>query len=369
MTEENLLRLFDAVYASAQSCQNAGLYNKAKRDYYKAAKYMTDLARLSGDKLKAARVERAKRIVAIADSLPASEPKKAAPKRAAPTSGVGDDEDTAAFTAAEIPDTSFADVAGLDEAKEAIRIKMIYPVEHADVYAALGKSAGGGVLLFGPPGTGKTLLARAAAHEIGAAFYAVKCSDIVSKWVGESEKNIAALFDAARKNKRAVIFFDELDSLFFKRGSDVHNDRRVNELLQQIDGFSSKDCGLMVLGATNNPWAVDDAAMRPGRFSQKIYVPLPDSAARRWMLERRLKKTKTDGYIDIDAIVARTDGYSGADIAELMDRATDGPLARSLETGGISGLNADDMENALARVRPSVDAAALKRFAEYSAGA
>lgn len=368
MTEENLLRLFDTVYASAQSCQNAGLYNKAKRDYYKAAKYMTDLARLSGDKLKAARVERAKRIIAIADSLPASEPKKAAPKRVTPTGEAGDD-DGAKFAAAEIPDTSFADVAGLDEAKEAIRIKMIYPLEHADVYAALGKSSGGGVLLFGPPGTGKTLLARAAAHEIGAAFYAVKCSDIVSKWVGESEKNIAALFDAARGNERAVIFFDELDSLFFKRGSDVHNDRRVNELLQQIDGFSSKGSGLMVLGATNNPWAVDEAAMRPGRFSQKIYVPLPDAAARRWMIERKLKKTKTDGSIDIDGITARTEGYSGADIAELMDRATDGPLARSLQTGAISGLNAVDIEEALARVRPSVDVAVLKRFAEYSAGA
>ena len=99
-------------------------------------------------------------------------------------------------------------------------------------------------------GDGKTMLARAAAHEAKAAFYAVKCSDVVSKWVGESERNIAALFDAARKNDRAVIFFDELDSLFFKRGQDVHNDRRVNELLQQIDGFSGGGAGLTVLGAT-----------------------------------------------------------------------------------------------------------------------
>lgn len=218
MTEDVLIRKFDTLYASAQSSQNAGQYNKAKRDYYAAAQVMTELAKLSGEKLKAARVERAKRIVAIADSLPESAPKKAVVKKPAGGSGDGADDGLAEFKAAAIPDTTFDDVKGLDEAKEAIRIKMIYPMEHADVYAALGKKSGGGVLLYGPPGTGKTMLARAAAHEARAVFYAVKCSDIVSKWVGESERNIAALFDAARKNDRAIIFFDELDSLFFKRG-------------------------------------------------------------------------------------------------------------------------------------------------------
>ena len=364
MTEDSLQLAFDTVYKAAQSEHNAGQYGKAKRDYYKAAEYMTQLASLSGDRLKAARVDRAKRILAIADSLPQAErPKQPKPKRTAPSDKPSDAETT--FAAAAIPDVTFADVMGLDAAKDAIRIKMIYPMSHADVYAALGKSSGGGILLYGPPGTGKTLLAKAAAHEAGATFYAVKCSDIVSKWVGESEKNIAALFDAARSNDRAIIFFDELDSLFMKRGSDVHNDRRVNELLQQIDGFSSKSSGLMILGATNNPWAVDSAAMRPGRFSQKIYIPLPDDAARRAMLKARLAKVKTDGNIDIEYAVTLTDGYSGADIAELIDRATDLPLKRSLGTGTVSGLTQTDMETALASVKPSVDSATLRRFAEY----
>lgn len=361
MTEDSLIRAFETVYASAQSAQNSGAYNKAKRDYYKAAEYMTELAKISGEKLKAARVDRANRIIAIADGLPESAP-KAAPKRREQSHT---DEDAPAFASAAIPDTTFADVMGLDDAKEAIRIKMIYPMSHPEVYAALGKKSGGGILLYGPPGTGKTMLAKAAAHEAGATFYAVKCSDIVSKWVGESEKNIANLFDTARKNERAIIFFDELDSLFFKRGQDTHNDRRVNELLQQIDGFSSKSSGLMVLGATNNPWAVDEAAMRPGRFSQKIYISLPDDAARRAMIKSRLGKTKLDGSIDAEYIVTRTDGFSGADIAELIDRATDYPLKRSLGSGRLCGLTENDLEEALKCVKPSVDGALLAKFAHY----
>lgn len=361
MTEDNLLRAFDASYNAARAAQSSGLYNKAKRDYYKAAELMTELAKLAGPKQKAARVERAKRIMAIADALPDSAPIKAAP-RSADTP----DDGGHGFKSAEIPDVSFDDVKGLAAAKEAIRIKMIYPMSHADMYAALGKSAGGGVLMYGPPGTGKTMLARAAAHEAGAKFYSVKCSDIVSKWVGESEKNIAALFDTARGDDRAIIFFDELDSLFFKRGTDVHNDRRVNELLQQIDGFSGKKAGLMILGATNNPWAVDEAAMRPGRFSQKIYIPLPDAEARRAIIDGKLKKTKLDGAIDAYAIAAATEGFSGADLAELVDRATDAPLRRSLDSGELHGLTADDIAEALKTVKPSVDSATLKKFEDYA---
>lgn len=358
--EDSLLRTFDIVYASAIAAQNAGQYNKAKRDYYKAAEVMTELAKLSGEKLKAARVERAKRIITIADGLPKS-PKRVAKQK----SENGADGAENSIKPADIPSTTFDEVVGLEQAKEAIRIKMIYPMLHGDMYAALGKKSGGGVLLYGPPGTGKTLLARAAAHEAQATFYAVKCSDIMSKWVGESERNIAALFDSARAHERAVIFFDELDSLFFRRGTDVHNDRRVNELLQQIDGFSGGSSGLMVLGATNNPWAVDEAAMRPGRFSQKIYIPLPDEKARKKMIELRLSKTRVDGEINAASIASRTDGFSGADIAELIDRATDYPLKRSLSSGAVSGLTAADVEAALGIVKPSVEKSTVAKFENY----
>ena len=361
MNEDSLIRTFDSVYASAQAAHKAGRYNIAKRDYYRAAELMTELAKISGERQKAARVDRAKRLIAIADGLPRSEKRSMAPG-----SSDGDDAERGAqFETADIPTDTFDDVIGLDEAKEAIRIKMIYPMDHGELYAALGKKAGGGVLLYGPPGTGKTMLARAAANEAKAAFFSVKCSDIVSKWVGESEKNIAALFEAARKRDRAVIFFDELDSLFYKRGGDVHNDRRVNELLQQIDGFSGAKAGLTVLGATNNPEAVDDAAMRSGRFSQKIYIPLPDASARKKMIAVRLAKTRVDGEIDIDYIVSRTDGFSGADVAELIDRATDEPLRRSLSSGKVDGLTMLDVRSALEKVKPSVSAAAVEKFLRF----
>ena len=146
----------------------------------------------------------------------------------------------------------------------------------------------------------------------------------------------------------------------------MHNDRRVNELLQQIDGFSGGGAGLTVLGATNNPWAVDEAAMRSGRFSQKIYIPLPDRAARKAMLVKKLADTKTDGDIDFDYIAERTDGFSGADIAELIDRATDAPLFRSLGTGEVSGLNMLDVQSALETVKPSVDKASIEKFARFA---
>ena len=367
VSEDNLIRMFDAAYKTAVAAQNAGRYNKAKRDYYRAAEIMTELAKLSGEKLKAARVERAKRITAIADGLPESEPVRSQPRAQGSANGASSNDDEGAqFSVAEIPSTTFDDVIGLEDAKNALRIKTVYPMTHGDVYTALGKKSGGGVLLYGPSGTGKTMLARATANEAKAAFYAVKCSDIVSKWVGESERNIAALFDAARKNDRAIIFFDELDSLFFKRGQDVHNDRRVNELLQQIDGFSGGGAGLTVLGATNNPWAVDEAAMRPGRFSQKIYIPLPDEAARRAMLAAKLKNTKVDGEMDLDYVAARTDGFSGADISELIDRATDAPLLRSMGASEVSGLNMLDMQTALESVKPSVEKSTLEKFARFN---
>lgn len=371
MNEDVLSRTFDKYIASAKQAEEKGFYKKAKADYLEAAKVMLKLAKDSSEKLKAARVERSKRLISYAEGLPEELPRKAVePKYKTSGSGAGadktDGEDSSAqFSAATIPDIGFDDVAGLNDVKDAVRIKMIYPLLHPELYTALGKSTGGGVLLYGPPGTGKTMMAKAIAHEVGAKFYAVKCSDIVSKWVGESERNIAALFETARSADRAIIFFDELDSLFYRRGKDTHNDQRVNELLQQIDGFSGQTGNILLLGATNNPWSVDDAAMRPGRFSQKIYVSLPDAPAREFLIKKSLAKISGGEDIDEMSIVEATEGFSGADIKELFDRATDYPLQRSLKTGEVSRLTASDVQSALRRVRPSVSEQVLERFADY----
>lgn len=370
MNEEILLRTFDKYFEGGKLDESRGRYNRARLNYKKAAELMLELAKTSSPKLRSARVERAKRLIEMAEALPEELERQARPPvydNAPGGSQKIDDDDGAAFTAAEIPDISFNDVAGLEAVKNAIRIKMIYPMQHPELYSALGKKSGGGVLLYGPPGTGKTMIAKAIAHEVGAKFYAVKCSDIVSKWVGESEKNIAELFDTARRDDRAIVFFDELDSLFYKRGKDTHNDRRVNELLQQIDGFNGQSGSVLILGATNNPWSVDDAAMRPGRFSQKIYVGLPDAPARAFLISHSLKKVKCDEVIDIQSIVDCTEGYSGADIKELIDRATDFPLERSLSSGTVSGLRASDIEKALRVVRRSVEQSTVDKFIAWEA--
>ena len=242
---------------------------------------------------------------------------------------------------------------------------MINPVKYPEKYKLYNKKTGGGVLLVGPPGTGKTMIAKAIACEVGAKFYAVKGSDVVSKWVGESEKNINSLFETARADDLAIIFIDEMDSLIGRRGVDTHNDKRVNEFLQQIDGFSGKSPNLLLLGATNRPWDIDGAALRPGRFSQKIYVPLPDAPARKFMFEKSLKGAPVSGDVNVDELVSLTDGYSGADIEEVCDRAKEDPLLKSINTDAVVPVARADFMNALKAVPPSVSEKEIERFEKF----
>ena len=243
---------------------------------------------------------------------------------------------------------------------------MINPVKYPDKYKMYGKKSGGGVLLYGPPGTGKTMIAKAIAHEVGAKFYAVKGSDIVSKWVGESEKNINSLFEEANKQDRAIIFIDEMDNLLGRRGVDTHNDKRVNEFLQQIDGFAGRNQNLLLLGATNRPWDIDSAATRSGRFSQKIYLPLPDAPARKFMLEKNMKNVPVVDDFDIDRVVEQTENYSGADIEELCDRAKDEPLLKAIATDTVVKMTNEDFDNVLSVMPPSVTPKEIELFEKYN---
>ena len=210
------------------------------------------------------------------------------------------------------------------------------------------------------------MMAKAIANEVGAKFYAVKGSDIVSKWVGDSEKNINSLFEEANKQDRAIIFIDEMDNLLGRRGVDTHNDKRVNEFLQQIDGFSGRNPNLLLLGATNRPWDIDSAAMRSGRFSQKIYLPLPDAPARKFMLEKNMKGVPVADDFDIDKIVAQTENYSGADIEELCDRAKDDPLLEAIATDSIVKVTNEDFDKVLKIFPPSVTPKEIEKFERYN---
>lgn len=353
---------FDLYMRKGKEAKEKGNITLAKRNFLLASETMMQMAKQSQGKLKEARMERARMLVELADNL-GKKPMKVEKKDEKSES---EDEDIKKWQAAKVPDIKFTDVAGLEDVKKAITIRMINPIKYPDKYKMYGKKSGGGVLLYGPPGTGKTMIAKAIANEVGAKFYAVKGSDIVSKWVGDSEKNINSLFEEANKQDRAIIFIDEMDNLLGKRGVDTHNDKRVNEFLQQIDGFAGRNQNLLLLGATNRPWDIDSAAMRSGRFSQKIYLPLPDAAARKFMLEKNMKNVPIADDFDIDKIVSQTENYSGADIEELCDRAKDEPLLEAIATNKIVKITNADFDRVLAIMPPSVTPKEIELFETYN---
>ncbi len=266
------------------------------------------------------------------------------------------------------PDVTFKDVAGMENVKEEIRIKLIYPFEHPEEAKKYGIGSGGGLLLYGPPGTGKTFIAKAIANEVDAIFFSIKPSDIMSKWVGEAEQNIAELFRMARSHPKSVIFIDEVESLVPKRrnsGSTVMQ-RVVPQILGEMDGISTDNRNLLFIGATNEPWSLDPAVLRPGRFGEKIYIPPPDLASRKKLFELYLKNKPLSKDIDIEALAQDTKGYSGADIKEVCIKASVIPFKESIMTGIERDIGMQDLMKALENVKPSINEKDLKRFEEYS---
>ena len=355
-----LSETFDLYMKKGKEAKEKGNITLAKRNFLLAGETMMRMAKQSTGKLKEVRMDRARRLVELSDNL-GKKPIKAEKKETKSE----EDEDVKQWQAAKVPDIKFSDVAGLEDVKKAITIRMINPIKYPEKYRMYGKKTGGGVLLYGPPGTGKTMIAKAIANEVGAKFYAVKGSDIVSKWVGDSEKNINSLFEEANKQDRSIIFIDEMDNLLGRRGVDTHNDKRVNEFLQQIDGFAGRNPNLLLLGATNRPWDIDSAAMRSGRFSQKIYLPLADGPARKFMIEKSMKGVPVDQTFDIDRIVDATEMYSGADLEELCDRAKEEPLLKAIATDSVVAVTNEDFDKVLAVMPPSVSPSELKLFDDY----
>ena len=363
---------YDILLKKAETADAMGNYAIAYRNYMLAAETMLKIAKTSTPELKKVQIKRANDLVARAELLgnPPQQVRKPQSQnqtaRQENTQRNEEDDEGKEWVGAEIPNVKFKDVAGLEDVKKTVMTRMINPILYPDKYAKYGKKIGGGVLLYGPPGTGKTFIAKAIAGEVGATFYAIKGSDIMSKYVGESEKNISSLFEAARNNKLSIIFIDEMDSLFGERGKDTHNDKRVNEFLQQIDGFASKSDNLLILGATNRPWDVDSAAVRSGRFSEKIYVPLPDEKAREFMFKHNLENVPLRKDVDFDKLVGLTDGYSGADIAEICDRAKEEPLNIYIKTDVEEPVSMKYIEEAIKKIKPTVSKLEIKRFESYA---
>ncbi|GAA2209747.1 AAA family ATPase [Nonomuraea monospora] len=250
---------------------------------------------------------------------------------------------------------SFADVAGMDAVKEALRIKLLLPMQQPEMFAAFGKRAGGGVLLYGPPGAGKTHLARAAAGELGAAFVNVGLADILDMYIGNSERNLRATFDLARRNRPCVLFFDEVDALAGRRSDmrSAHGRQLVNQFLSELDGVDQDaNEGVLVLAATNAPWYVDVAFRRPGRLDQPVFVPPPDQHARAAIL-RILCRDKPLAEMDYDAVAQATEHFVGADLKGAVDRAVEAKLQQSLSAGRPIPLTTQDLLAAARSVRPT----------------
>jgi len=271
----------------------------------------------------------------------------------------------------EKPKIGFEDIAGLEDVKHEIRLKMIYPFAHPELAKRYGIGTGGGVLLYGPPGTGKTMIAKAVAHEIDATFFVVSPAQMLSKWVGEAEQNVRKLFEAAKAEETSVIFLDEIEALVPKRKSDSSTvmQRVVPQILQELEGFDRKsDRALLFVGATNKPWMLDEAMLRPGRMDAKVYVGLPDAPARFRLLEIYLGNRPLDDDVDFGALCDRLDGYSGADINSIAQQAAQRPFMEAIGGKEARSISMADVEAVIAETPPSVNPGDLVRYDKFADG-
>lgn len=274
-----------------------------------------------------------------------------------------------------LPTITFDDVAGLEDVKEAVNIKVLLPLKNADAFKGYVKKSGGGLLLYGPPGTGKTMIAAAIANEIGAKFCSVKPSDLLHQGAGQSEKAIKALFQQARQFPCAVIYFDEMDSISPKNTRSQYAKQLRSEFLAQLQGIESygKDTGniLFLVAATNKPWDIDSAFIRPGRFGTRIYVGLPDSSARNYIIESRFAKIMEKGVVSVSAdipyeeIVEKTEGFNCSDITNLLDKIEEISIIRGVKTG-VKSIVAEDFDKALEEIRSSVQRADIEKLMEWT---
>ena len=248
----------------------------------------------------------------------------------------------------------FGDVGGMERVKDDIRMKIIHPLKNPELFAAYGKKVGGGVLLYGPPGCGKTLMAQATAGEIDATFLSVGLHQILDMYIGESEQKLHRIFELARKVAPAVLFFDETDALAADRRDMRTSGARtlVNQFLQELDGSQSSNEGVLVLGATNAPWQLDGAFLRPGRFDRILFVPPPDLVAREEIAAIHARGKPLVDFTPLELAKA-TDGFSGADIKAVFDQATELALAEAMRKGALVPVSGKMLAKAAKEVKPS----------------
>jgi SpoVK/Ycf46/Vps4 family AAA+-type ATPase len=269
----------------------------------------------------------------------------------------------------ERPAITFEDVGGMETVKDEVRMRIIHPLNHPELYKAYGKPIGGGVLMYGPPGCGKTYLARATAGQIHAGFMAVGINDVLDMWIGNSERNLHELFERARRGRPCVLFFDEVDALAASRADMRSSAGRhlINQFLAELDGVQAANQGVLILAATNAPWHLDAAFRRPGRFDRILFVPPPDAPARAAIL-RILCRGKPVEPIDFDHVARKTDGFSGADLKAAVDAAIESKLRQAMRDGVTHPIGARDLLRAADGIKPSTREwfATARNYALYS---
>jgi len=276
----------------------------------------------------------------------------------------------------EVPDVTWGDVGGLDDTEERLRETIQWPLEYPVVYDGLNLDTPKGILLYGPPGTGKTLLAKAVANESESNFISVKGPELISKWVGESEKGVREVFSKARENAPTVVFFDEIDAIAGERGSGGGDsnvgERVVSQLLTELDGLEQLE-DVVVIATTNRPDLIDNALLRPGRLDRHVHVPVPDEDARKAIFEVHTRNKPLAEGIDMEWLAGETEGFVGADIeavAREASMAASREFINSVEPEGIKEsvgnvrITREHFEQALDEVGPSVTEDVRERYEE-----
>lgn len=269
---------------------------------------------------------------------------------------------------------TFADVAGLEDVKEQITFKVLSPMQKPELAEKYHIRAGGKILLYGPPGTGKTFIARAIAGEVDAEFFAVNCQDLISKYMGDSSKQLDSLFAEAEKHEKAIIFFDEFDSVASKRGDgtggvDAEMARFVATFLTKVDGFKpTANKMLLLIAATNRPWALDSAMLRGGRFDTQIYVGVPDQAAREFLVNRALDGIAKEEDVDLSKLAWALEGYGGGDVTAICEKIKLEPYKREVLTGEAQRITREDCNKVLSSSRNVITPEELEKFKAYREG-
>lgn len=372
MNNQPKIEAFKSFYNQGKDLYNSGDISSAREAFIKAAELANDISvnATSYD----VRMEYHKTAVKILDFVKKS-CVKTPPQAVTPNSQNGEQEEKPqAIKAEKKSGITFADVAGLEDVKDQIRYKVLEPLKNPELAEMYKIEPGAKILLYGPPGTGKTFIARAIAGEVDAEFYAVNCQDLISKYMGDSSKKLDELFEQAQKNDRAIIFFDEFDSVASKRGDggdgvDAEMARFVATFLTKVDGFKKSETNkmLLLIAATNRPWALDSAMLRGGRFDTHIYVGVPDQAAREFLVNKVLKGLPMDEDVDLSKLAWALEGYGGGDITAICGKIKLAAYMRSLNAGSPQNITREDCNGVLLSSHNMITAEDIEKFEKFRA--